>query len=129
MNRALPMTSSDRFIFQHCYENAMKFSVILYGPPRGRDYWSGGAPPPYYPPPQYYPPYQMVNPYEAAYNSQEADKIARWIWYLVLVVVLIIVCGAIGFAMWISSMSIGAYFIPLPAAAMLTGHGPRHRRW
>ena len=105
----------------------MKFSVILYGPPRGRDYWSGGAPPPYYPPPQYYPPYPMVNPYEAAYNGQEADKIARWIWYLVIVMVLIIVCGAIGFALWISTMSVGGYVIPLLPGAMFTG-GQRLRR-
>jgi hypothetical protein len=82
----------------------MKSSVLLYAPSKRRDYYERDYPPQYYPPPHYYWPYPPVNPYEAAYQAHEADKVARWIWMLVAVLVLVIVVGVIGFAVYLQSI-------------------------
>lgn len=81
----------------------MKWSVLLYSPYGKKGDYERDYPPQYYPPAYYYP-YPPVNPYEAAYQAHEADKIARWIWMLIIVIVLIAVFGAIGFMLFLSSI-------------------------
>ena len=105
----------------------LKWSVLLYSPYGRRPDYYRDYPPQYYPPPNYYYPYPNVNPYEAAYQSHEADKLARWIWMLIIVVVLIAVAGVVAFIVFLSSISASDVIVPLgclPAMPFSRGRPP-----
>jgi len=89
----------------------MKFSILLYDPSRRRDYYGREAPPASYPPPGYYPPPYYYSPYPPpdyynymVHQGEEADRLARWIWYLVAVVIILAVSGVMGFIIWVSTL-------------------------
>ena len=98
----------------------MRWSLLLYSPYGRRPEYDRDYPPQYYPPPGYYYPYPNVNPHEAAYQAHEADKLARWIWMLIMVVVLIAVAGVVAYMVFISSISTSDVVIPLGGLPAMT---------
>ena len=101
------------FIFPGANNQAMKWSVFLYSPYGRRPDYNRDYPPQYYPPPPgYYYQYPPINPYDAAYNANEADKLARWIWMLVAILIVGAVAGVIAFAIFLSSNSTGVVILP-----------------
>ncbi len=84
----------------------MEQLAFLYAPP-GRGYNQPQHNQPVYYQPAYYPyPYYYgtpVNPYEAARQGESADRIASIIWKLVAVIVICVVVGVVGFALFLAA--------------------------
>jgi hypothetical protein len=97
--------------------HALRWSLFFYSPYGKRPEYDRDYPPQYYPPPGYYYPYPNVNPHEAAYQAHEADKLARWIWMLVAIVVIIAICGVI--AVYVVMIMISSSEVIVPIGALV----------
>jgi len=58
-------------------------------------------------------------------RPREADKVARWIWMLVIVLVVVTVVGAIGFMLWLQAISAGNVIVP--AGGLIAAFGTNRK--